>query len=186
MATNKFSDPTLNPTPPTPVHTGLPAFDVYLNTPAETHRYGDHTVEIHRDPITHMAVTEDWRDKDGKFDRADGPAVITRDPKTGIVCTEEWWKNDKLHRLDGPAIVNRDARTGVVSCEAWYKNGNLSRNNGPALTVRDPSSGSVLFQKGAQDGVLTDDFTLISSAFPSPIRPSRDSAAQADDTSYDL
>jgi hypothetical protein len=180
MATHRFSDPTLNPTP---VYTGLPALDIYLNTRAEIHHDGDHIVEIHRDPATHIAVTEDWRTKDGKFDRADGPATITRDPKTGIVCTEEWWKDDKLHRLGGPADISRDARTGVVSFEGWYTNGKLNRNDGPAWIVREPSNGSVIFQSWARNGVPTEDFTLISSLFPRPARPSRDSAAQNDDPS---
>jgi hypothetical protein len=58
--------------------------------------------------------------KDGALDRADGPAVIERDPVTGIVTREDWWRDGSLHRTDGPAIIERDPATGAVTWEEWW------------------------------------------------------------------
>lgn len=47
--------------------------------------------------------------------------IITKtDLATGTVTYEEWRKDGKLDRADGPAYIKRDAATGTVTCEAWY------------------------------------------------------------------
>lgn len=180
MATNKFSGSDLNPAPQVP-HTGIPEIDDYLNLPIEVHRYGDHVVEIGRDPVTHIALTEEWRTKDGKLDRADGPAVIRRDRETGAVCTEEWWKNDLPHRSDAPAMIYRDPKTGVATFEGWYNDGMLTRDNAPAWIVRDEKSGSVIFQSWAKNGVSMDDSLPSPLAVLLPKRPRPDASPQGDD-----
>jgi hypothetical protein len=159
--------------------TGFPAIDVALHTPAEIRRVGDHTVEIHRDPTTHIAVTEEWR-KDGKLDRADGPAYIARDPKTGVVGGEEWYKGGKNHRIGGPASIGTDTKTGVVFSEAWYVDGKLHRDGGPAWIHRDQNTGVVITQAWAKNGVPAPDFNLV--AWPFLARPARNPPPpQADD-----
>jgi hypothetical protein len=65
---------------------------------------------------------QEWR-KDGKLDRADGPAVIERDRVTGVVIVEQWFKDGKPDRADGPAIILRDPMTGDITFDEWLKNG---------------------------------------------------------------
>ena len=76
---------------------------------------------IMRDPATGEVVYEAWY-KNDKRDRVDGPATINRDPKTGAIIYEEWWDRDRLHRDDGPAHIERYT-TGEVIREIWCKNG---------------------------------------------------------------
>jgi len=59
----------------------------------------------------------------GSLHRNDGPAVIERDARSGIVIREEYWERNRLHREDGPAIIERAARTGKISSEVFYTNG---------------------------------------------------------------
>jgi hypothetical protein len=155
MATNKYSNPALNPPPGILVefrppknpfsHTGYQGLDEYLSTPAEIRQAGDHTVEIHRDPTTHVAISEEWRNKDGQYDRQDGAAYISRDPRSGIVDGEEWMRNGRDHRIGGPAVWCRDD-TGVIGVEHYYVDGKLHREDGPAWTHRDPATGAVISQ----------------------------------------
>jgi hypothetical protein len=172
MATSKYSD--LNSAPSAGAHlpildsffnqpaefrppeepgskTGFYGLDTKLSTPAEIHRVGDHTVEIHRDPATHVAITEEWRNKDGQWDRADGAAIIERGPKTGIVDGEEWIRNNLNHRIGGPAVWHRDD-TGVIGVEHYYVDGKLHREGGPAWTHRDPDTGAVISQAWYRHG----------------------------------
>ena len=80
-----------------------------------------HSIET--DAETGVVTRETWRNKKGKLDRADGPAVIKRDRITGTVTYEAWWKDGKRDRADGPAIIRRDAATGKVTSEEWWKDG---------------------------------------------------------------
>jgi hypothetical protein len=96
-------------------------------------------------------ISEDWR-KDGKLDRADGPASIARDTATGTITGELWFKDDKLGRADGPARIHRDAATGKVTFEGWYKDNLPDRADGPALIERDPTTGIVTREAWWSDG----------------------------------
>jgi hypothetical protein len=51
----------------------------------------------------------------------DGHQVTTTCGPNGI--TEEWRKGGKLDRADGPAMVWRDPATGTATYEAWFKGG---------------------------------------------------------------
>ncbi len=64
-----------------------------------------YTIKTERDPVTGIVIREAWY-KDGKKDRADGPSFILRDPATGIVTREVWWK-------DGKQAVGRDPRKAI-------------------------------------------------------------------------
>ena len=80
-----------------------------------------YSVEIRRDPLSGVAVSEKWC-KEGKSHREDGPAQITRDASTGTVVREAWIRNNKYHRTDGPAIILRHPTTEHVYFSAWYRN----------------------------------------------------------------
>jgi hypothetical protein len=67
-------------------------------------------------------VTEEWK-KDGKLDRANGPAEFSRNTTTGVVTDEAWYKDGKEDRADGPAEIWRHPETGFVTLEKWYKDG---------------------------------------------------------------
>src|ERR1700720_329134 len=49
--------------------------------------------------------------------------ITDSDAATGIVTYEEWRKNGKWDRADGPACIRRGAATGIVTYEAWWKDG---------------------------------------------------------------
>jgi hypothetical protein len=55
--------------------------------------------------------------------RADGPAVIERCPRSGIVVREEYWLDGTRHRKDGPAVIERDSRTGQISRVEFFTAG---------------------------------------------------------------
>jgi hypothetical protein len=90
----------------------------------------------------------------------DGYTVdIERDPLTGIVTYEAWFKDGRLDHPGGPAVVLRDAATGTVTFEAWYRRGLLHRTNGPAYIERDPT-GIAVVEEWWKDGVsCTAEFT---------------------------
>lgn len=107
-----------------------------------------------------------FKDKNGKFHREHGPAVI----HNGASTTEEWWihgikkkemvfdcdgysctiwfdKNGKPHKDDGPASIHK--HDGKIYKEIWYKHGMIHRDDGPAY--KDSSYGrtrNVYYYKG--------------------------------------
>ncbi len=89
-----------------------------------------------------------WRDKDGKWHRDDGPAVIRadgtqewyqhgylhRDGEPAVIRpdgAQEWRQNDNLHRDDGPAWIGPDGS------QEWWQNGQRHRDDGPAVIEAD-------------------------------------------------
>ena len=62
--------------------------------------------------------SEEWRNEDGKLDRADGPAYAAYSPD-GTIKREEYWQDGTLHREDGPAVINYN-EDGNVKSERWY------------------------------------------------------------------
>jgi hypothetical protein len=56
-----------------------------------------------------LEKTAEWKDKDGRLHRDDGPAVIKPDG------TQEWYQHDERHRDDGPAWIWPDGR------QLWYQ-----------------------------------------------------------------
>jgi len=70
-------------------------------------------------------------------DEKDGPAWIKRDNETGVLVTEEYWRNGVLHRENGPAIVHHSP-DGVVRYEAhWRGDQYRDASEGPATIVYD-------------------------------------------------
>lgn len=65
------------------------------------------------DTITILPKRTEWRDKNGRLHREDGPAVIWEDGD------QEWFINGVLHRLDGPAINYFNSKIFE-----WHVNGN--------------------------------------------------------------
>jgi hypothetical protein len=72
--------------------------------------------------------------KDGRQDRADGPALIYCDPATHNVTYEAWFRQGQLSRIDGPALIRRDPATGTITREAWWKNGRKIQARYPSTT----------------------------------------------------
>lgn len=108
-------------------------------------------VIFQRDSSTGVVVSEEWLEDDsrrpatasGSFHRTDGPALIIRDPVTGIAVYEGWYQHDEPHREGGPAGTKRDPKTGNVVKEEWYQHGNRHRLDGPAITNYNPTTGEV-------------------------------------------
>src|SRR6476620_10785044 len=67
----------------------------------------------------------EWRDRDGKRHREDGPAFEW--PEKG---GRAWYIHRKLHREDGPAM---DGPLG----KSWYFKGRKHREDGPAVEWAD-------------------------------------------------
>lgn len=73
------------------VETGNPVFELWI----DSYDGIDPPNELFRsfDPVTGVCFSESWH-KNGRLHRAGGlPALVTRDPKTGIPVKEEWWIN---------------------------------------------------------------------------------------------
>lgn len=64
--------------------------------------------------------TQVW-EKNGKFHREDGPAVIWEDGYN------EWWFEGKRHRVGGPAVSWPDGQ------QEWWLNNARHREDGPAI-----------------------------------------------------
>lgn len=111
-----------------------------------------HVVSTDTDPATGIILSEEWHNDSGEMDRADGPAAIERDPTTGTVTHEFWWKNDHAHRADGAAFILRDPETGIVTREKWFRDNKQHRDGGPAYIERDPVTGTVTYEEWWKDG----------------------------------
>jgi len=74
----------------------------------------------------------EWRNKDGKLHRTNGPAIEYDNGD------KSWWYNGYWHREDGPAaeLNNGD--------KFWYKNGKRHREDGPAAEYDDGAIGYYL------------------------------------------
>jgi hypothetical protein len=132
-------------------HAAVPASNAVDCNPNGTQIDGHKVVAVCA-PGTHTIISETWHNKDDKPDRADGPASIMRDAKTGTVVFEAWLKDGKRDRADGPARIHRDARTGIVTYEEWYKDGKRHRVDAPAVIERDAATGKVTREKWYRDG----------------------------------
>jgi hypothetical protein len=79
--------------------------------------------------------------------------VITeRAAATGIVICQVWFKDGRQDRADGPALIYCDPATHNVTYEAWFRQGQLSRIDGPALIRRDPATGTSPERRGGRTG----------------------------------
>ncbi len=72
-----------------------------------------------------FVVYERWENEDGNIHRKDGPAIVERDPFTGKVLLEEWYKDGKLHRENGPAIVHYNEDGPGIQHQRWWKDGEM-------------------------------------------------------------
>jgi len=85
--------------------------------------------------------------RNGKMDRADGPAWIWRNAD-GVATEEQYFRNGKMHRDDGPARIvrNPDGSTWEMHC----RNGKTHRDDGPAIIQRkaDGSMEQQYYQNG--------------------------------------
>jgi hypothetical protein len=68
-------------------------------------------------------------------DERDGPAWIKRDNETGVLTTEEYWRDGYLYREHGPAIIHRSPE-GAVFYEAYWRGRNYrDASEGPGTIV---------------------------------------------------
>lgn len=83
----------------------------------------EQVLEADQEPVMTVKSSGDkqWRLKNGKLHRLDGPAVEWADG------TESWFQNGYLHRLDGPAVKYRDGTS------VWKRHGKHHRLDGPAI-----------------------------------------------------
>ena len=77
--------------------------------------YKEYIVRVYND------ITE-WRNKEGRLHREDGPAVEFADGD------KLWYKNGQLHREDGPAIEE-----AIGGTRGWYQSGEYYRRDGPSI-----------------------------------------------------
>jgi hypothetical protein len=64
---------------------------------------------------------------------------VRRDPSTGTITREQWRQNDELDRADGPAVITRNAATGTVTYDVWYRGGTfVSIRAGSSTSVPKP------------------------------------------------
>ena len=89
----------------------------------------------------------EWRDKEGKLHREDGPALEWPD-KNG----RAWYIHGKLHREDGPAME------GPLG-KSWYKNGKRHRLDGPAVEYEWADGGKEWYRHGKE--ITEKEFTVI-------------------------
>jgi len=70
-------------------------------------------------------------------DEKDGPALIKRDNETGVLTTEEYWRDGYFHREKGPAIIHRSPE-GAVFYEAYWRGERYRHaSEGPGTIVYD-------------------------------------------------
>ena len=81
-------------------------------------------------------------DKDGKFSRKNGPAVIHY-RKNGDIEVEKWFNHGKLHREEGkPAVIAYDDNN-IVRKEIFYVNGKRTNLFGPSEIYYDEYGKSI-------------------------------------------
>lgn len=57
----------------------------------------------------------------------DGPASWSLDAKKGVILQEGYYWEGRPHRIDGPALISRSVRTGLVVREEWVVHGVIKR-----------------------------------------------------------
>jgi hypothetical protein len=70
-------------------------------------------------------------------DEKDGPALIKRDNETGVLTTEEYWRDGWLHRENGPSIIHRSPEGAVFYEGYWRGERYRDAGEGPGAIVYD-------------------------------------------------
>ncbi len=139
------------------------------------------TLQQTTDLTTGIVVEEQYLRGNRKHrDPVKGPALVRRDPETGVVTLEAYYVDGKLHREDGPAekhlsksvrsenyyrhgVKHRDPEEGpavtTISLslgtpvwQCYYWNGKLHRHGGPALIEHNRNNGKLSRQYYCLDG----------------------------------
>ena len=92
------------------------------------YRFGNESREgqpakVERDPRTGETLSEVWSQYGSPHRDEDQPAIWFKDPDTGVVYTEEYWRLGVKDRANGPAVINRDPQTGAVLQTEFYLGG---------------------------------------------------------------
>jgi hypothetical protein len=106
-----------------------------------------HIVEQLFKPRSKMLLRETWRNKRGRFDRLNGPAILEYDAVINDVVRELWYRNGVLHREAGPAILEHLPGRGITK-ESWWKNGMCGRDDHPLRrgSYRRTSAGPAIIE----------------------------------------
>ena len=90
----------------------------------------DRRAALHRNPVLRAG-------RRFTATREDGPALIKRDNETGVLTTEEYWRDGYFYREDGPAIIHRSPE-GAVFYEAYWRGKHYrDASEGPGTIVYD-------------------------------------------------
>lgn len=100
------------------------------------------------DPQTGELIFEAYYEVDQNLGRDEelGPALIKRDPMTGVIVHEQWrMYGGELHRSgDLPAFIVRHRETGLITREDYWVNGHRYREPGkPAIVIRNKDTGEI-------------------------------------------
>jgi hypothetical protein len=98
---------------------------------------------------TRVVVLETYRQSHRLHrDSTEGPAYIRREPQTGIVLEERYYRHGRYHRDDGPAVVRYSAVNSVPFYEMYYHDGLMHRDpkEGPARIERNWDGSLVLIE----------------------------------------
>ena len=118
---------------------------------SEDHYYCPHGPAKRKwDAETGELTSETWYNREGQIHRGgDQPAVVTYNPYTKKVESEEYFINGKGHRsLEGaPTYIEWDTKSGKVVSEEWKVDGKLHRGNGqPAIINRCTENDVIIFE----------------------------------------
>lgn len=121
----------------------IPAFAATLSCPPAQETIGDAVVRRECDAATGMVTKEEWK-VDGLLHRENGPARVTvkRDGDREIV-SQEYWHNGERQTDAGPDVKIYNMAAGVLETEQWMKNGKLHRERLPAIITYNPETGEV-------------------------------------------
>jgi hypothetical protein len=112
---------------------------------------GPTQVLIH--PDTGVRFYEATHDILGRLDRADGPAQIIRDQRTGQTLLEGYHKEGLSHREGGPSLTVFDPKTGAVAGRYWHLEGTLTNPDGAAV-IKSTRHGTATYTGFAENGEI--------------------------------
>ena len=80
---------------------------------------------------SYNCIHKEWRNKDGRLHREDGPAYICYH-SNNILMIEQFWFYGHLHRANGPSEIQY-SNSGAITNNRYYLYGEQHRKNGPAV-----------------------------------------------------
>jgi hypothetical protein len=140
----------------TDLTTGVVVEEVYLHGNRKHRDPAEGPAWVLRAPVTGI-VTKEYYLRHGKYFRQDGPAFVARCEVSGAITHQAWYGSPgKRHRADGPAIRYWNPATGVVYTEEYFRDGyhNRDTREGPAVIARNIEFGHLELEEYRIRGVL--------------------------------